>query len=224
MKLVTAPVGAGFDCSVYCGPEAAAAMKAHGYRYIARYVRRDKHVNDGPDPDWPVSLSRQELRELLEAELLVSPVQFARFHGRNYLSADSGAAIGEAAAWNCQQLGLPEGTTVWVDAEWTDGPDPDLVLAYLRAWAEPVAAAGYRPGVYVGWEGLTGAQWYGLPKFQAYWRAGMRYLSAPLPRSYCMFQSPELKGDDAVLGLDVDTDFVTYDEKKARPYMVGGGA
>jgi hypothetical protein len=157
---------------------------------------------------------------------LVSPVQFARFHGRNYLNASSGAQIGYAAAWNCEKLGLPEGTTVWVDAEWTDNPGDAAVLSYLRAWGKAVAEAGYRPGVYVGYDGLTGSQWYGLPYFRAYWASAMRYIGYPEPRGFCMYQGLEHSAANAnrgrapIYGVSLDQDFARYDQRGERAWMV----
>jgi hypothetical protein len=217
MRIKKCPVGVGFDASTYIRPETAAKFKRAGYRFVVRYLRRDQHVNEKPDTSWPISLSVQELTELLDAGLYVGLVQFARFHGKNYLSAEHGKQVGHNAAWNAKHLGVPEGATLFYDAEWTDSPPDDLVMAELRAWAKAVSDAGYRAGVYVGYEGLSGSQWYSLPYVRAYWASAMKHIQEPLPRGWSCFQGWEQK---SVFGQVIDSDFCRYDNKGARPYFV----
>jgi len=231
MRLIRAPVGPGFDASTYIPPAAAAQFAAAGYRFRIGYLRRDKHVNEAPDLSdgpltWPVSFSRQELAEHLNAGLLVSLVQFARFNGRSYLGDESGRELGEAAAYNAESLGAPKGCTLWVDAEWDDAPPDSIVMVYLIAWGLAVYRAGYRPGIYEGYEGLTGEQWYSLPKYQAYWRSAMKHMAAPDPRGWNCYQgwehSPKKAsvGRPPIFGCSVDTNFACYDKKGSRFYCV----
>lgn len=231
MRIVRAPVGLGFDASTYITPQQAAQFRAAGYLFRVGYLRRDQHVNEDPDLSdgplsWPVSLSVRELHEHLDADLLMSFVQFARFHGRNYLSADEGARIGHNAAWNCRRLGVLEGATIWCDAEWTDSPPARLVIRFLARWAQAVAEAGYRPGCYVGFEGLTALQWYGLPYFRAYWRSAMRHMADPQPRGWCCYQGWEhSRVSDKrppIFGASIDQDFSHYDNYGDRFYAVAG--
>lgn len=226
MRLRKAPIGIGFDASTYVTPHQCAALVTSGYQFRLAYLRRDRHVNDHPDTGWPVSLSRQELHEHLDAGLMVSVVQFASLRGRRYLSDASGRMIGGAAAHNAGHLGLPEGTTIWVDAEWTDSPGDAAVMSYLRAWGAVVADAGYRPGCYVGHEGLTGDQWYSLPHYRSYWCSAMRAMAEPLPRGWCMWQGLEHSraqahhGRPPVHGVSLDPDMCRYDNRGDRPWMV----
>lgn len=226
MRIVKAPVGAGFDASTYVTPAAAADFVRAGYQFAVRYIRRDQHVNDKPDSGWPVSLSRQELHELHDAGLAVSVVQFASFSGRRYLSGSAGNTFGYAAAFNARELGIPDGCTLWVDAEWTDAPGDAAVMSYLTAWGKAVAEAGYRPGCYVGYDGLTGDQWYSLPYYRAYWRSAIKYARVPYPRGWSMVQGLEhsrskaSRGRPSVFGTAIDTDHVLYDDRGDRPWFV----
>lgn len=239
MRTVKAPVGIGYDASTYVTPSQAAHLADAGYEIRFGYLRRDRYVNERPDLSegpltWPVSMSRVELREHLDVGFVFSPVQFARFNGLAYLSDVSGHEIGGAAAWNAKSLELPKGATVWCDAEWTDCPDTwwakrrylARVIAYLRAWGEAVYSAGYRPGAYIGFQGLSAAQWYALPYFQAYWLSAMRYVKAPEKRGCCCYQGWEHSrskakyGRPPVYGVSLDTDFARYDMKGDRFYCV----
>jgi hypothetical protein len=226
MKVVQAPVGLGFDASTYIPPDAVAKFVAAGYRYRIGYLRRDQHVNDDPDPYWPVSLSRRELREHLGGGLLVGFVQFARFGGRSYLSRSSGLQYGHAAAVNARNLGVPQGAHLFVDAEWTDNPGQQAVLAYLRAWCEAVCDAGYRAGIYVGWEGLSGPQWYSVPHANCYWRSAMMHMRNPQPRGWGLYQGWEHspgnadRGRPPVFGQGIDPGYACYDDLGDRAWLV----
>lgn len=226
MKAVRGPVGAGFDASTYIPPEAVAKFVYAGYQFRVGYLRRDQHVNDDPDTSWPVSMSKRELREHLNEGLLVSLVQFFAGRGRSYLSRSNGLQYGHAAAVNARALGAPEGTTLWCDAEWVDNPGTTAVMDYLRNWTRAVCEAGYRAGIYVGWEGLSGGQWYSIPHASAYWRSAMRFMAEPHPRGWSMIQGLEHsdakadRGRPPVFGCAVDLDFCTYDNRGDRPWMI----
>ena len=234
MRCVKAPVGLGFDASTYVTPAQVKQLAESGYEYRIGYLRRDKHVNQHPDMSgWPVSLSVQELHEHLNAGVMVGAVQFARFHGLNYLSAGAGKTIGEAAAWNAEMLGLPKGIHLWLDAEWNDCPTGwwarrkyiARVLAYCAAWCRAVVAAGYRAAVYEGFWELSARQWYSIPKATAYWLSAMRDVKPPRVRGCCMYQGWEHSrkkaryGRPPVHGVSLDTDFSRYDRKGERFYL-----
>ena len=237
MRVKRATVGAIVDMSTHVDLGTAKLFKASGVSIVMRYVRRDKRVLDKPDGDWPESLSKLELDWLLEAGLEVGLFQFARFHGGNYLSATSGAAVGEAAAWNVAALGIPEGMTTFVDAEWTDAPESRVkrywynrrVKAYLRAWGKRYAAGGGSPGCYEAYEGLSGRQWYKLPPFRHYYCSAMkapRMIGDPQPRGFCAWQGLEHsrskagRGRPPVFGQAIDTGQSHYDRKGDRFYVV----
>jgi hypothetical protein len=99
------------------------------------------------------------LRYLLDAGLGFMPVTFAA------------AYDGTRAVAQCLNLGLPTGTTVWLDVEgkaaW--GTPAAELIAKINAWADAVSRGGYQPGIYVGApQPLTGAELHNL-KVVRYW-------------------------------------------------------
>ena len=62
-------------------------------------------------------------------------------------AAEKGKTEGRDSAANAQREGFPAGTIVFLDVE-EGGRLPANYHAYLRAWADALLAAGYRPGVY----------------------------------------------------------------------------
>jgi hypothetical protein len=209
----------GFDTAGFVSADQAKRFRAAGYKFVMRYVERSQRVYDEPTPtigDWFYPLSKKEFAWLLDADLMVGVVQRAKFRGKPYLNRQYGKDIGYAAMWCCKELGVPQGATVYVDAEWTDGPSDSQVMQFLRAWHETGPDAKMRTGTYEGYEGLTGAQWYSIPYCRSYWRSALRYLGDPQPRSWSMYQTTQ----QAVFGIGIDVDLITYDNKGNRPYLV----
>jgi Rv2525c-like, glycoside hydrolase-like domain len=205
MRAGTAPRRLGFDASVYVDPETARKLRDCGHRIAIRYIRRDKHVNEKPDTTWPISLSSQELRELLAADLDISIVQF--YSGRAP-SKELGEKVGAAAAHNCKALSIPAEVTVWCDLEWPSKAPPAAdVLVYANAWAKEVVDAGYEAGMYVGANcGVNGDQLWSMPKVRHYWKSAslVPWVSN---RGFQMVQTLEIE----VQGIKVDQDIAMFD-------------
>lgn len=83
-----------------------------------------------------------------------------------------GQEYGANAAKFTREIGVPPGVNLWCDLESVaSGTAASDVTAYCNAWAAQVAAAGYVPGLYVGYEpGLSSEQLYDLA-FAHYWGA-----------------------------------------------------
>jgi len=62
-------------------------------------------------------------------------------------AAEKGKNDAADGAANAQREGFPAGTIVFLDIE-EGGRLPSAYHAYLRAWADALISAGYRPGVY----------------------------------------------------------------------------
>jgi hypothetical protein len=218
MRATRVPRRLGFDAAVHVSRDAAGRMLESGYRFAVRYVRRDKRVNQHPDTTWPISLTPPELSGLLETGLLVSIVQFGAGSTGGKLSARYGREKGEAAAWNCAELGIPRGVCVWCDAEWSDPiPEPRAVIDYLDAWAAPVADAGYEPGLYVGpGINLTGQQLWERPGYRHYWQSNAVVPDIP-NRGYQLTQA--YQGE--VHGLMIDANIARLDIQGERFRVVG---
>ncbi len=225
MRAVRCPRKAGLDTASYVDRSTASVFYMSGYRFVMRYLRRDRHVNERPDlTGGVVSLSHRELEGLIEVGFAVGLVQFAKFHGKNYLCTAYGERIGEAAASNAIQLGAPKGTTVFCDAEWTDGPTSHQIDAFLRAWQVPVRAAGLRAGLYVGAGAVdisgraapTPKALAMLPGYRSYWRACSPHIPDLPARGYALWQCLPEK----VHGIEIDQDCCHDDNRGARPYLM----
>lgn len=173
----------GFDANTPLGSQAAADFYAAGYRFCLRYVGRTQMASH--------DLSTDEANVILDAGLALMPVQHVLNPGWNPTES-LGAEYGANAAKFAQQIGFPPGVNVWCDLECVaDDTQAADVIAYCNAWYAGVAAAGYVPGLYVGYQpGLTGQQLYGSLKFQHYWAAyNVDGVSKPSPRGWQMVQS-----------------------------------
>jgi len=205
-----APAGLkGFDANVTLSASTAAAFRAAGYRFCVRYVGRTQMASH--------DLTAAEATTILEAGLALMVVQHVLNPGWSPTQS-LGQEYGANAASFTKQIGVPPGVNVWCDLE---GVSPSSasgdVAAYCNAWAEEVSAAGYVPGLYVGWEpGLSGTQLYGL-RFQHYWGAyNVDGSSKPTPRG---FQLQQKVGSGGTIG-GVSTE--SYDDDWTETDGEGG--
>lgn len=154
----------GFDCNSVVTSLIARRFREEGYEFVMRYIRR-AGVNK-------YDLSTEEIATIRKAGLALGVVQ--HFAGDGWLpSATLGALYGNTAALDAKRLGLPPGMTVWCDLEGVSPTATTLeVIAHCNYWYDRVAAAGYEPGLYVGWRcGLTPDLLYRRLKFARYWAA-----------------------------------------------------
>src|SRR5437773_3005174 len=140
----TVPDGVrGFDANLIIPPNAAAAFIQRGYRFCVRYVRRQT-VHD-------FDLTPDEADGLIGAGLGLMAVQHVESETAWTPTAAKGAANGDVAATEAQQIGIPPGGMVWCDLEGvTVGTPAAQVIDYCNRWHAAVAGAGYVPGLYVG--------------------------------------------------------------------------
>jgi hypothetical protein len=201
----------GFDANTPISAQAAADFYAAGYRFCLRYVGRTQMATH--------DLSTQEAETILAAGLALMPVQHVLNPGWQPTQA-LGAEYGANAAMFAQQIGFPAGVNVWCDLESvsTSSPASD-VIAYCNAWYDGVAAAGYVPGIYIGYEpGLTGTQLYNDLKFSAYWAAyNVDGVSTPHPRGWQLVQS---EGHGTIGGISTEA----YDADTTQTDAEGGQA
>jgi hypothetical protein len=208
----TAPDGAkGFDADETIRAATAAAFRARGYSFCVRYVRRKvKHARD---------LTAAEARALLGAGLGLMAVQHVESESAWTPTARKGVEQGRVAAEEAEAIGIPPGVTVWCDLEGvaTGTPRRD-VIDYCNRWHERVAAAGYQPGLYVGWHaGLTPRQLYYDLRFTHYWGAyNLNADEAPVVRGLQMRQGVS-RAADRVPGHDI-----TFQTDRVRRDALGG--
>ena len=162
-----APAGlSGFDVNAVLSATAAQNFKDAGYDFCIRYIPRTEALAAG-------NLTNTEASAILNAGLALMAVQHVALPGWAP-AADLGTAYGTyAATYANDVVGLPTGMNIWCDLEEvaknTAAAD---VIAYCQAWYTAVNAAGYVPGLYVGWGViLNGEQLYNDLSFQHYWRA-----------------------------------------------------
>src|SRR6266704_2047751 len=162
----TAPDGVrGIDTAETVSASAAAALRKQGFRFCVRYVRRDlPHAS---------ALSVNEAKSLLNAGLGIMAVQYVESDSSWKPSAAKGSRNGGVAASEAEKLGLPWGVTIWCDLEGVEvGTPSQTTIDYCNRWHGAVSAAGYVPGLYVGYRaGLTPLQLYRSLRFTHYWGA-----------------------------------------------------
>lgn len=211
-KIKDAPRALGFDASTYVDLCSACHLMKAGYRTAFRYVRWDRRVKDTPDSNWPISLSKLELKQLVyDVGFKVSLVQFAVSESQGGGRGEAnGKRYGDAAGYNARELGTPEGITVWCDAEnWTNQSRADII-EYLNGWADGCATYGYKPGLYVGsgLPGVTGDDLWSLPGYTAYWRAASIVSQVP-NRGWTVSQGVQIE----VYGTNIDQDMISLDHR-----------
>ncbi|HEV2097770.1 MAG TPA: glycoside hydrolase domain-containing protein, partial [Stellaceae bacterium] len=179
-------------------------------RYLSRTMPQD-----------PGDLSAAEARTILGAGLSLMTVQHCPRPGWAPTAA-LGAQYGRAAAANAQAVILPAGTSLWLDLEgvasWATSAD---TIAYVNAWTETVAAAGYLPGLYVGADQpLTGDELYWRLKLTRYWRSASTVPDIPY-RGYCMAQALMPSPVD---GIVIDRDVIMADVFGGLPMWLAPGS
>ena len=212
----TAPDGVrGFDANQHITPEMAAAFFKHGYRFCVRYVRRaNRHAYD---------LTHGEAAGLLDAGIGLMIVQHVAPEGWTPTVKD-GASYGSTAAAESANVGVPPGVMVWCDLEGVAPTAPaQQVIDFCNAWHSAVAAAGFVPGLYVGFgAGLSPTQLYRDLRFTHYWSAyNLNADQYPAIRGVQMRQA-ERTAADKVSGysFEFQTDTVGADKLGGRPTLL----
>jgi Domain of unknown function (DUF1906) len=156
----------GFDVNQPLTAVSAKAFKDAGYTFCVRYVPRNASLVAG-------NLTTAEAAIILNAGLSLMAVQHVALPGWNP-SAGLGTSYGAYAAQYLSKIvGLPPGFNLWCDLEEVaTTTTTDDVIAYCKAWYAAVYAAGYVPGLYVGYGvKLTTDQLYSELPFKHYWNA-----------------------------------------------------
>ena len=213
----TAPDGVrGVDTAETVSASAAAALRKKGFRFCARYVRRDKpHAS---------ALSANEAKSLLNAGLGIMAVQYVESESSWKPTSTKGRRNGEVAASEAEKLGLPWGVTIWCDLEGVAvGTPAQSVIDYCNRWHVAVSSAGYVPGLYVGYRaGLSPLQLYRSLRFTHYWGAyNLNADKYPAVRGLQVKQS-QRKSEDSPpgIGLDFQVDRVSSDALGGRPTVL----
>ncbi|HEX8360664.1 MAG TPA: glycoside hydrolase domain-containing protein [Longimicrobium sp.] len=197
----SAPAGIkGFDANVVISASVAKQFVAAGYQFAVRYVGRTQMASH--------DLTTAEANTLLEAGLALMPVQHVEA-GEWMASGDLGTTYGKNAARFVADIGFPAGVNVWLDLESVSGSAAEAdVVAYCNNWYGQVAAAGFTPGIYVGWQPMIpNSDLFTRLKFKQYW--GAYNVDAVIPhRGWVMKQTPASK---QVAGIEHDDNITHVD-------------
>jgi glycoside hydrolase-like protein len=205
----------GFDCDQRVTLAMAQAAYAANYRFAIRYVRRNQ--------THPYDLNVAEIVDLLRGGLGVMVVQHVAPDAWTP-SADLGTTYGRTAVTECRDVGLPHGVSVWLDLEGVErGLSRAAVIGYCVAWHAQVEAAGYRPGLYVGFHaGLSAQDLYHALPFDSYWAAyNLNRDLEPAVRGVQMRQSAaQLEDHVAGIESEFDVDVIRADAKGGTPSLL----
>lgn len=155
----------GFDINQPLTAVSAKLFKENGEVFVIRYLPRTPELVIG-------NLTVSEVATILASGLKLMAVQHVALPG--WLpTAALGMEYGAFAARYATSIGILPGTTVWLDLESVShAATSQLVIDYCKAWFVQVNAAGFAPGIYVGWEtGLTSVSLHDDLPFESYWNA-----------------------------------------------------
>jgi Domain of unknown function (DUF1906) len=173
-----------------------------GFRFCIRYVSRTDDLQQYNQANQTPDLSSQEAQDILNAGLALMVVQ----HACNpdwTPTADLGSQYGSCAAQFAGEAGIIAGVNVFLDLEGIKaGTDPQAIVDYCNNWFDQVAAAGYEPGIYLGYDvWLSPDDLYAKLKFKHYWKAGGDVTDVGT-RGYQMIQTIDGKFDSDVTQND----------------------
>jgi glycoside hydrolase-like protein len=199
--LQPAPAGTlGFDVNQPLTAATAQAFKNAGYNFCVRYIPRILTMAAN-------NLTNAEARTILNASLALMAVQHASPSGWQPTTSLGTTYGNNAATYASEIVGLPQGMILWCDLEdIPKGTDTKNIIAYCQAWYYAVHAAGYVPGIYIGFNvWLTPAQLHDDISFQHYWQAYNGSLVAT--RGFQLLQHTH----KTLNGIDFDPDVTQND-------------
>lgn len=164
VKLATAGA-VGFDANEALSLAEATAFKTAGKDFCIRYIPRNASLISG-------NLTSAEIQNILEAGLSLMVVQHCPLPGWEPSGA-LGTQYGKYAVAYAASIGLSKGIGFFLDLEEVAlGTPTSDTINYCQSWFAAVQAAGYVPGLYVGYNcGLSPDQLYKDLSFKHYWKA-----------------------------------------------------
>jgi hypothetical protein len=188
----------------------ATELKANGIDFVLRYAPRQLDT-------YLYNLTNPEMLRILQAGIALMVVQHVANDGWEP-TEELGASYGKYMADFCTKtIQLPKGVNVWLDLEMVKIGTPIAdTISYATAWWDAVNAAGYVPGLYVGYQpGLTAEELYKNLPFRSYWRS-YNYDDGVSTRGFCMIQHPE----KTIAGLQIDPDTIQADQLGGLPFLL----
>jgi hypothetical protein len=166
------PSAFGFDVDFPLTASEAGALKAqYGYSFCVRYLPHPPYIGAS-------DLSAAETAAILSVGLPLMAVQ----HTRKPPWAPNGTIgtqDGQWAAAHAANASLPAGVSVFCDLEGVDLAVPAAdVTAYCNNWFDAVAASGFLPGLYIGFDCILDQAQLSALNYQAFWKSCS---TAPVP-------------------------------------------
>lgn len=209
MTLIARPCTAskGFDCAAKLLPSEAKTLWDLGYQLVGRYLPL-------PNNSARFDLDAVELKMLTDIGFEVSAVQHVRGHHGWDPAQHSGAADADAALAQAQLAGIPLGTHLYLDLE-DIGGSATATKYFAEDWATAVRAAGYRAGLYVGFDvPLDPVELWMLHGIDSYWTDPNN--RRVLKRGCAIHQGRMIH----VGSLEIDEDAIAPDSLGELPYVV----
>jgi hypothetical protein len=185
----------------------AQALKTWGMDFAIRYLG---------------SVTSSEIDAILDAGLAFMPVTYGLKHGTPLHQA-LGLMYGDRSVKQAQALGIPKGTTVWLDLEDCTGTAKEI-SSFVNSWSSVVSGAGFMPGLYVGAGAvLSSAELYALSVVR-YWQSLSKEVDArgQIAEPGCGWCMIQLFPSVTVAGVFVDVDVVQQDYRNRTPAWVRG--
>lgn len=202
----------GFDCNVKLSYELAKKFKSQGYDFVMRYVGRLRKSTK-------IDIDRNEIANIHRAGMSVGIVQHCPPKPGILPSKSLGEEYGKNAAKFSREAGYKAGCIIYLDLEDVNIKYKNRqqeIIDFCNEWYKEVLAAGYTPGVYVGFNTfLSGQELYYKLKFRHYWRS-MSRVPDVYKRGYEMKQSPQIIAN----GIYIDPDEVTGDNLGNKPIFM----
>jgi hypothetical protein len=212
-KVESAPIGAiGFDTAVPLTAATAQAYARQGFQFCVRYVSRTPASHQSNAANGLADISEAEGKLILASGMALMVVQHVA--GTGWVPTPQlGKDYGSNAVTFAKAAGVPAGLNLWLDLEnIPKGTAAADIIAYANEWFAQVAAAGYVPAVYIGFNvWLTPDQLFFDLKTQHYWRAAGNITDVS-HRGYQMFQHTS-----STNGVEFDKDVVMYDSLGGAP-------
>jgi hypothetical protein len=188
-----------YDASVRLHESSARALLDAGCAGVFRYVPLPRNSASG-------DVTADEIQLLTGLGLEVGLVQHVRnppWDPRQHRGGDDGACAADYA----KLVGYHVDCHLWCDFEGSmTGTPSSAAIEYVTGWAAEVVAAGFRAGLYCGYDDpLSPVELYALHGVTSYWSdAGHRKVST---RGVAISQGPEM----TIAGVRVDPDQVAPD-------------
>jgi hypothetical protein len=209
VKVATAGMQGADINSVLSEPQCT-ELKASGLDFVLRYAPRQLYT-------YRYNLTNPEMLRILNAGLALMVVQHVN-PGEWSPTEELGKSYGQYMAdFLAKTVQVPQGVSVWLDLEmvnkWSGVSD---IINYCTEWYNAVKAAGYVPGLYVGYQsGLTPNELYLKLPFKAYWKA-YNYDDGVATRGFQMIQHTQ----QTLNGIPYDPNTIQADNLGDLPMLL----